>query len=107
MPDAARGGHQARECYPAHDLLATLPRSSRRGKWPRERKIGEAAAQGLPYYLTAGANRKENLMNIHATHEKLAAKGAPFDFPPIEMPGGTQALFRDPDGNGLVLSQRR
>ena len=65
------------------------------------------AAQGLPYYLTAGADRKEHLMNIHATHEKLAAKGAPFDFPPIEMPGGTQALFRDPDGNGLVLSQRR
>jgi predicted enzyme related to lactoylglutathione lyase len=144
--------------------------------------MGEAPAQGLPYYLTAGANRKEHLMiesvkvvsvpvsdqeraknfyvdtlgfelraeggwgdgmrwvevapedsstsltlvtwfesmppgslqglvlftdDIHATHEKLAAKGARFDFPPREMPGGTQALFRNPDGNGLVLSQLR
>jgi catechol 2,3-dioxygenase-like lactoylglutathione lyase family enzyme len=45
--------------------------------------------------------------DIHATHEELAGKGVPFDFPPTEMPGGTQAVFRDPDGNGLVLSQRR
>lgn len=47
--------------------------------------------------------------DIHATHEKekLAAKGARFDFPLREMPGGTQAVFRDPDGNGLVLSQLR
>jgi catechol 2,3-dioxygenase-like lactoylglutathione lyase family enzyme len=73
----------------------------------REHKIGEAPAQCLPYYLTAGTNRMEHLMNIHATHEKLAAKGAPFDFPPRETSGRTQAVFRDPDGNGLVLSQRR
>lgn len=44
--------------------------------------------------------------DIHATHEELAARGVPFDFPPKELPGGTQAVFRDPDGNGLVLSQR-
>jgi predicted enzyme related to lactoylglutathione lyase len=44
--------------------------------------------------------------DIHATHEELAARGASFDFPPTEMPGGTQAVFRDPDGNGLVLWQR-
>lgn len=29
----------------------------------------------------------------------------PFDFPPRELPGGLQAVFRDPDGNGLVLAQ--
>jgi catechol 2,3-dioxygenase-like lactoylglutathione lyase family enzyme len=45
--------------------------------------------------------------DIHRTHEELAARGVPFDFSPREMPGGTQAVFRDPDGNGLVLSQGR
>ena len=45
--------------------------------------------------------------DIHRTHEELAARGVPFDFPPREMPGWTQAVFRDPDGNGLVLSQGR
>ena len=45
--------------------------------------------------------------DIHSTHEELAGRGVAFDFPPTEMPGGTQAVFRDPDGNGLVLSQRQ
>ena len=44
--------------------------------------------------------------DILATHEELVARGVPFDFPPTEMPGGTQAVFRDPDGNGLVLWER-
>jgi len=45
--------------------------------------------------------------DIHRTHEELTARGVPFDFPPTEMPGGMQAVFRDPDGNGLVLWERR
>ena len=44
--------------------------------------------------------------DIRATHEELVARGVPFDFPPTQMPGGTQAVFRDPDGNGLVLWER-
>ena len=44
--------------------------------------------------------------DIHATYDNLLARGVPFDFPPSEMPGGTQAVFRDPDGNGLVLHGR-
>ncbi len=44
--------------------------------------------------------------DIRATHEELLSRGVPFDFPPTEMPGGTQAVFRDPDGNGLVLWER-
>ncbi len=44
--------------------------------------------------------------DIRATHEELVSRGVPFDFPPTEMPGGTQAVFRDPDGNGLVLWER-
>ncbi len=42
--------------------------------------------------------------DIHSTHEELLARGVSFDFPPTEMLGGVQAVFRDPDGNGLVLA---
>jgi len=41
------------------------------------------------------------------TYGYLIAKGVPFDCPPREHPGGKQAVFRDPDGNGLVLWDRR
>jgi catechol 2,3-dioxygenase-like lactoylglutathione lyase family enzyme len=44
--------------------------------------------------------------NVRATHERLLAKGIPFDFPPGEMPGGLQAVFRDPDGSGFVITGR-
>jgi predicted enzyme related to lactoylglutathione lyase len=44
---------------------------------------------------------------IRATYEELVARGVPFEFPPNEMPGGTQAMFCDPDGNGLVLWERQ
>src|SRR3712207_2731338 len=43
--------------------------------------------------------------DVYATYEKLLAKGAPFDFPPRQMPGGLQAVFRDPDGNGFVIAE--
>jgi len=44
--------------------------------------------------------------DVQATYEELRAKGVPFDFPPREMPGGLQAVFRDPDGNGFVIAGR-
>ena len=44
--------------------------------------------------------------DVHATYNELLAKGVPFDFAPREMPGGLQAVFRDPDGNGFVISGR-
>jgi catechol 2,3-dioxygenase-like lactoylglutathione lyase family enzyme len=44
--------------------------------------------------------------NVPATHDQLLAKGVSFDFPPREMPGGLQAVFRDPDGNGFVIAGR-
>ena len=44
--------------------------------------------------------------DIRATHEELLSRGVPFDFPPTQIPGGTQAVFRDPDGNGVVLWER-
>jgi len=44
--------------------------------------------------------------DVHATYEELLAKGVSFDFPPSEMPGGVQAVFRDPDDNGFVIAGR-
>src|SRR5215210_1417632 len=41
--------------------------------------------------------------DIRAIHEELVAKGIVFELPPTETPRGMQAMFRDPDGNALVL----
>jgi catechol 2,3-dioxygenase-like lactoylglutathione lyase family enzyme len=41
--------------------------------------------------------------DIQASHEELVAKGVFFDLPPTELSNGMQAMFRDPDGNALVL----
>lgn len=43
--------------------------------------------------------------DIHATYATLRARGVHFDSPPAEQPGGVLAVFRDPDGNGLVQAQ--
>lgn len=45
--------------------------------------------------------------DVGETYDELVAKGVPFDFPPRDLPGGKQAVFRDPDGNGLVLWERQ
>ena len=45
--------------------------------------------------------------DIHTTYDELVARGVPFDGPPTEQPWGVQAVFRDPDGNGLVLLEMR
>jgi catechol 2,3-dioxygenase-like lactoylglutathione lyase family enzyme len=42
--------------------------------------------------------------DVQATYDELRGKGVPFDFAPHEMPGGQQAVFRDPDGNGFVIA---
>jgi len=41
--------------------------------------------------------------DIQAIHDELLAKGIDFELPPTETPRGTQAMFRDPDGNALLL----
>jgi catechol 2,3-dioxygenase-like lactoylglutathione lyase family enzyme len=41
--------------------------------------------------------------DIRAIHEELVSRGIEFELPPTETPRGTQAMFRDPDGNALVL----
>ncbi len=41
--------------------------------------------------------------DIRAIYEELVAKGIFFDLAPTELSSGRQAMFRDPDGNALVL----
>jgi catechol 2,3-dioxygenase-like lactoylglutathione lyase family enzyme len=40
---------------------------------------------------------------VHTVHQELLAKGVDFELPPTQTPRGTQAMFRDPDGNPLML----
>ena len=41
--------------------------------------------------------------DIQTIHDELATKDIDFELPPTETPRGTQAMFRDPDGNALLL----
>ena len=41
--------------------------------------------------------------DIQAIHAGLLARGIDFELAPTETPRGTQAMFRDPDGNALLL----
>ena len=41
--------------------------------------------------------------DIQAIHDELVTKGVDFELPPTETPRGMQAMFRDPDGNPLLL----
>jgi catechol 2,3-dioxygenase-like lactoylglutathione lyase family enzyme len=40
---------------------------------------------------------------IHTVHQELLTRGVDFELPPTQTPRGTQAMFRDPDGNPLML----
>jgi hypothetical protein len=44
--------------------------------------------------------------DILAFYEDLLAKGVYFELRPTESLNGTQAMFRDPDGNAIVLWER-
>ena len=41
--------------------------------------------------------------DIRAIHEELLARGIDFELAPAQTPRGAQAMFRDPDGNALLL----
>ena len=41
--------------------------------------------------------------DIQVIYEELLAKDIDFELPPTETPRGPQAMFRDPDGNALVI----
>ena len=41
--------------------------------------------------------------DMQAIHEVLVARGIVFELPPTQTPRGVQAMFRDPDGNAILL----
>jgi len=43
--------------------------------------------------------------DLQADYEQLVVKGVEFDQPPTQRPWATEAVFRDADGNTLVLQQ--
>ncbi|MDQ3856221.1 MAG: glyoxalase superfamily protein [Chloroflexota bacterium] len=43
--------------------------------------------------------------DVLTAYKELSARGVDFEGPPEEQPWGIQAVFRDPDGNGFVLSR--
>lgn len=43
--------------------------------------------------------------DLSAEYERLVGRGVEFDGPPQQQPWGTEAVFRDPDGNEFVLQQ--
>ena len=45
--------------------------------------------------------------DMRALHEELLGKGISFDLAPTQTCSGKQAMFRDPDGNALVLWERQ
>lgn len=44
--------------------------------------------------------------DVRKTYEELLARGVTFTSEPKEMPWGTFAMFKDPEGNTFVLSSR-
>jgi predicted enzyme related to lactoylglutathione lyase len=44
--------------------------------------------------------------NVERTYEELSRRGVEFTGPPEKQPWGTFAIFKDADGNTLVLSSR-
>lgn len=45
--------------------------------------------------------------NVVRTYDELVAKGVVFEGPPQQMPWGTFAVLRDPDGTKIVLSSQQ
>jgi predicted enzyme related to lactoylglutathione lyase len=45
--------------------------------------------------------------DLQVSHDELVAKGIDFELPPTETPRGTQAMFRDLDGNAFLLWQHQ
>jgi predicted enzyme related to lactoylglutathione lyase len=45
--------------------------------------------------------------DLELTYQELKSRGVEFATPPTEQPWGSFAIFKDPDGNSLLLSQTR
>ena len=44
--------------------------------------------------------------DLQKTYEDLSARGVEFAAPPTKQPWGSFAIFKDPDGNQFVMSER-
>jgi predicted enzyme related to lactoylglutathione lyase len=82
--------------------------------WREGMRCSEVAPENSPTSLMLVSWRAGMLPGMHrvivmatgdirAIHEELLAKGIDFELPPTETPRGAQAMFRDPDGNALML----
>jgi predicted enzyme related to lactoylglutathione lyase len=45
--------------------------------------------------------------NLEATYEELKSRGVEFTTTPTDQPWGKFAIFKDPDGNSLVLASEK
>jgi catechol 2,3-dioxygenase-like lactoylglutathione lyase family enzyme len=104
---------QAREFYvDALGFELLVDNSGREGmRWIEVAPVGSATSLMLVSWedsLLPGMYRVIVVAteDILAFHEDLVAKGVFFELPPTESHNGTQAMFRDPDGNALVLWER-
>ena len=71
-----------------------------------ETRVVLFTAEGEEKRIGAMMNMSYECDNIDKTYEELSKRGVEFDGPPKKMPWGTFVMFKDPDGNGFVLSAR-
>ena len=81
-------------------------------RWVQVRPKGGTTALTLVTWfesMPAGSLRGLVLRSndIQADYEKLVARGVEFEGPPVQQPWAAwETVFRDPDGNSIVLQQR-
>jgi catechol 2,3-dioxygenase-like lactoylglutathione lyase family enzyme len=72
-------------------------------------KAGTTALTLVTWFGTMPAGSLRGLVlacdDLDAEYQRLNAAGVQFDSPPQRQPWATEAVFRDPDGNLLVLQQ--
>jgi catechol 2,3-dioxygenase-like lactoylglutathione lyase family enzyme len=79
-------------------------------RWVRVAPKGSATALTLvTWFDSMPAGSLQGLVlttdDLQGDYERLQAKGVAFDGPPKQQPWATETVFRDPDGNRLVLQQ--
>ena len=70
-------------------------------------EMGEARRQQLAAYLGQGPTWVFDTADVKAAYETLKARGVEFEQPPMLLPFGVEALFKDPYGNTFALLQHR
>jgi catechol 2,3-dioxygenase-like lactoylglutathione lyase family enzyme len=68
--------------------------------------IWEPARFGMEFEPQRNAAFALNVDDVHAARKELEAKGVEFQGETLETPVCHMALFRDPDGNDVMLHRR-